>query len=209
MNSAGLAERRAWDDRFWLEEADQRGDIFDLGVGHDVCLDLIVGRFGKRLDLGGSLSFLEIGCGVGRLTVPLSLRFPEAVVLGVDINPAFIMKADRLAEQRESAAIHLDRSCLWSSNFDGYFDGVYSVAVFQHIDDLRKREYVDRSFQVLRPGGVMVVQWVEGSAVSRCMYDARTDDVRSWAVSAGFGVVSVEHDVLFPRWSWMTAEKKR
>src|SRR5689334_2867498 len=85
--------RREWDER---AEKDAK---FFIATGHAASDEAF--RASGEADLDGAIlngiflekdaSALEIGCGVGRLLVPLSLRV--ASVAGVDISPTMIEKS--------------------------------------------------------------------------------------------------------------------
>jgi ubiquinone/menaquinone biosynthesis C-methylase UbiE len=100
---------------------------------------------------------LEIGCGPGRLMRPMSRNFGE--LHGVDVSDEMI----RLAEERfgASRSIHLHQTngADLAPLPSGYFDFVYSYAVFQHIPS---REvvltYFDEIRRVLKDGGLARLQ---------------------------------------------------
>lgn len=100
---------------------------------------------------------LEIGCGPGRLLIPMSWNFGE--VHGVDVSDEMIRRALRNvraipnAFPRPTAGIDL-------ADFpDDWFDFVYSHAVFQRIPS---REvvfnYLAESRRVLKSGGILRCQ---------------------------------------------------
>lgn len=82
---------------------------------------------------------LEIGCGIGRLAVPVARRFEQA--LGADISPSMVERARTFArdnvienvlyEDITGPSELLEKFCL----FEGKCDFVYSLLVFQHISD--------------------------------------------------------------------------
>src|SRR5512141_108024 len=103
-----------------------------------------------------SAEVLEIGCGVGRLLVPLAGRVK--VAHGVDISPVMIEKSKTYAagspnvrtELTDGAFAFLPDACL---------DFVFSFIVFQHIPDRAPiRRYVEEAARVLKPGGVFRFQ---------------------------------------------------
>jgi cyclopropane fatty-acyl-phospholipid synthase-like methyltransferase len=114
----------------------------------------------KRLRLGavpGARRALEIGCGPGRLMRPMARHFDE--IHGVDISDEMVRRAERnLASTPNAHPRHATGSDL-SAFADGYFDFVYSYAVFQHIPS---REvvfgYLREVARVLKPGGIAHLQ---------------------------------------------------
>jgi trans-aconitate methyltransferase len=69
---------------------------------------------------------LDYGCGVGRLTRPLSERFQQ--VIGVDISSAMLEEARRNLADRPNVSYELA-----SSQSNRPVDFVLSKIVFQHI----------------------------------------------------------------------------
>ncbi|MDQ6675706.1 MAG: class I SAM-dependent methyltransferase [Acidobacteriota bacterium] len=100
---------------------------------------------------------LEIGCGPGRLLRPMSRHFDE--IHGVDIADEMIERAKRnLAGVPHAHAHHAEGSDL-RRFADGYFDFVYSYAVFQHIPSGEVVfGYLREVARVLAPDGVAHLQ---------------------------------------------------
>lgn len=195
-----VVDHSAADDQFWRVEADPEVDIFDPSVSADECLDVITGEISAHVDIGIA-RIVEVGCGVGRLAGPLSERYPDATVVGTDISARFL----------DAAAP--GPTYLLTDHLDGIdeiigCDAVYSVAMLQHIDNQRKRAYVEQIGRVLRPGGVAVLQVVEGVHASRCMYDVPLVDMIAWCEASELRVERVQRDVLFDRWAWITAVRE-
>jgi len=112
---------------------------------------------------------LEIGCGPGRLMLPLARHFGE--IHGVDISDEMIRLArEHLAGVSHAHAHHTPSSDL-AAFADDSFDFVYSYAVFQHIP---YREVVERYFRetrrVLKTGGIARFQ-VNGLPETAARYD--------------------------------------
>jgi len=129
------------------------------------------------LDVSPRWRVLEIGCGVGRLLVPLSTRV--AHVVGVDISEEMLRRAgEHCALLRNVELKHTDGRLDFLP--DGAFDFVFSHIVFQH---LPRKAYAERyfreAFRVLAPGGTFRVQ-----------VDGRSRQVfRRWIADSWSGVV--------------------
>ena len=100
---------------------------------------------------------LEIGCGPGRLMRPMSRNFGE--LHGVDVSDEMI----RLAQERFGASrsihLHLTNGADLAPLPSGYFDFVYSYAVFQHIPSREVvLHYFDEIRRVLKDGGLARIQ---------------------------------------------------
>ncbi len=82
---------------------------------------------------------LEVGCGIGRLAIPLSRRFRE--VVGVDIAPGMVQHATSFAQDNgienvSFAAISGPEDFLQrAGRYAGNCDFIYSLLVFQHIPE--------------------------------------------------------------------------
>lgn len=103
------------------------------------------------------LSALEIGCGPGRLLVPLSRDFGS--IAGVDVSAEMVELARaNLAESPNARAEVASGSDL--ARFpDESFDFVYSYAVFQHIPSREVvLNYLREARRVLRVGGILKCQ---------------------------------------------------
>jgi SAM-dependent methyltransferase len=103
------------------------------------------------------LAALEIGCGPGRLLVPLSRDFGS--VTGVDVSAEMI----DLARANLAACLNARAEVTSGSDLsqfpDESFDFVYSYAVFQHIPSRDVvLNYLREARRVLRPGGLLKCQ---------------------------------------------------
>lgn len=82
---------------------------------------------------------MELGCGVGRLVLPLAVHLQE--VVGVDIADGMIQRAKLFAQNHgignvRFAAISGPEDLLQrAKNYEGRVSFLYSLLVFQHIPD--------------------------------------------------------------------------
>ncbi|HWJ69857.1 MAG TPA: class I SAM-dependent methyltransferase [Sphingobium sp.] len=119
----------------------------EASVGH--WLAQIEQHFGA-LPRGRALDF---GCGVGRLTIPLSGHF--GAVVGLDIAPAMLDEARRNSVGR---AIDYRLSDDTLSQVEGAFDFVISCIVLQHIPVARGMALLAQLLGRVRPGGGCLIQ---------------------------------------------------
>jgi SAM-dependent methyltransferase len=96
---------------------------------------------------------LEIGCGPGRLMRPMSSRFGE--IHGVDISDEMVAQARRKLRDIPHAHVHHVSGGDLALFASGYFDFVFSYAVFQHIPSADLVfGYLREIVRVLKPGGL-------------------------------------------------------
>lgn len=99
---------------------------------------------------------LDFGCGLGRLTLPLSERFES--VVGVDVAEGMVRGARELARGRDNVSyVHNaqpDLRCLDSSRFDF----ICSLITLQHVPPDVACVYIGEFVRLLAPGGVAVFQ---------------------------------------------------
>jgi len=113
-------------------------------------------RYLSRLHLDGPRErALDFGCGVGRLTRALASYSKK--VIGVDIAPSMIARAQALDRERRCDFVVNDRADL-SIFQDGSFDFIYSNIVLQHMRPEYSTGYIREFCRVLAPGGVAVFQ---------------------------------------------------
>ena len=105
---------------------------------------------------------LEIGCGPGRLMLPMTRHFGE--VHGVDISEEMVALARQRFANIANAQVHVTSGTDLSIFTDCYFDFVYSYIVLQHIPDKEiVLRYLREAQRVLKPGGVLCCQ-IRGTA---------------------------------------------
>lgn len=113
----------------------------------------------ESLNLSKKLSMetaLDFGCGVGRLTQPLSGYFRE--VHGVDIASEYISLAEKNNKYPNKCKYHLnirDDLAIFKNNT---FDLIYSNIVLQHMKPEYSKKYITEFLRVLAPSGLLIFQ---------------------------------------------------
>lgn len=138
--------------QFHSDNIDQsRADFFERGnafVWH--WLAKLEHRFGSlKRDRA-----LDFGCGVGRLTVPLTDHFGS--VVGLDISPGMLEEAARNSEGLNITYTLSNESL---SRLEGTFDFVNSCIVLQHIPVARGMHLLAQLLDRVRPGGGCLIQF--------------------------------------------------
>jgi SAM-dependent methyltransferase len=106
---------------------------------------------------------LELGCGIGRLVVPLSRHFKE--VIGVDIAQSMVRRATSYAVDNgvrniSFRTIHGPVDLISERSYDGTCDFVYSLLVFQHISDFWMIDgYLNAVATLLQQNGLAYLQF--------------------------------------------------
>jgi SAM-dependent methyltransferase len=134
--------------------AGDRAEFMDSGedfaasiLGRCEALGLATGR-------GGALDF---GCGVGRVSAPLSTSFET--VVGLDVSPSMVETARRLHATRPNCRFEVQRTTDLRQYSDASFDLVLCVLVLQHLGSQQAiLRYLAEFVRVLAPGGALVVQ---------------------------------------------------
>jgi SAM-dependent methyltransferase len=96
---------------------------------------------------------LELGCGVGRLALPLARHFNQ--MLGVDISPGMVQRAKSCAQNNGVANVSFfsisgpEDFLSRVGNYAATCDFIYSLLVFQHIPDFSVIEGYLRVIRIL------------------------------------------------------------
>jgi SAM-dependent methyltransferase len=155
-------------------------------------------------------SVLEIGCGVGRLLIPLARRV--ARVEGVDISPVMIETSRAYLASVPNVTARLTDGTFEGVD-DASLDFVFSFIVFQHIPAVAPiRTYVGEAARALKPGGVFRFQldgrWWRVHEAGPNTYDGVTFSPRAVrALLAGTPFTVVDEWGADGHYHWITARK--
>lgn len=127
-------------------------DFFASGDAHVKKWLHILHEHGATFQPGTCLDF---GCGVGRLTGPLSEAFLETV--GVDVAKSMVAVARRYNNNPRCRFI-VNRDPDLRSIDSSTFDFVHSCLVLQHVPPEFTIKYIEEFFRIARPGGLVVFQ---------------------------------------------------
>jgi SAM-dependent methyltransferase len=167
----------------------------------------------RRLPRGSdrtALRALEIGCGPGRVMLPMSLRFGK--IHGVDISQEMIRLARERLAAVPNARVQVNSGADLDAFADEWFDFVYSYAVFQHIPSLEiVLGYLRDARRVLKPGGLLRCQ-INGLPASTAGYDTwqgvrvSAADLREFALANDFQLLALEG--AGTQYMWVTLAKR-
>lgn len=131
------------------EEA--KKDFFSTGKAY---VDFILRTIKEHFDTNFTRKrALDFGCGVGRLTIPLSAACKQ--VVGVDASPSMLEEATKNAKEMgaENIEFLLADDNLSQLGSEG-FDFINSFIVFQHIPLDRGYRLLRRLLSLLNEGGI-------------------------------------------------------
>ncbi len=167
-----------------------------LSTAADVVRDLEgeLKRFSSDVPLK-SRRALEIGCGPGRLIVPMSRHFGE--IHGIDVSDEMIAQARIKLRDIPHAHTHRASGSDLAQFADNHFDFVYSYAVFQHIPSAEVVfSYLRETIRVLKPGGFARLQ-INGLPKTAKAYTTwsgvriSADEIREFTKANGVDLLSL------------------
>lgn len=99
---------------------------------------------------------LDFGCGLGRLTQPLSERFEKTY--GVDVSPVMLEQARKHNRKGDRCEYVWNPGTRLERFTDSSIDMIYCKLVLQHIPPRKVRAYLKEFLRVLAPGGLLWFQ---------------------------------------------------
>ena len=95
------------------------------------------------------MKVLEIGCGVGRIVIPMSKIFGK--VVGIDVSDKMVELAKEKTSKILNCEIFLNNGLDLSSFSENYFDFCYSIVVFQHVPEKQIiKNYIHDVYRILK-----------------------------------------------------------
>ena len=158
------------------------------------CLKIIE----SNLTIKGNI--LDLGCGNGRLMVPLAKKHRRSKFTGVDFSKNILDEAPKVSNVdyilNDGKTIKTKKK----------FDSGYSMLLFQHIENKDFENYLKEVYKVLKKGGKFLFQFVEGKDQAFLSHNARVSDVFKWCENAGF-IKFKTHNAIYDVWKWALVEK--
>ena len=152
------------EDDFWKSGVDECKNL--LGIEGDLFSTIIKNKEPSKMKI------LEIGCGIGRILIPMSKIFGEAI--GVDVSSEMVQLGQKHIANLPNCKILENNGVDLSLFTDNYFDFCCSYIVFQHIPEKKiVEQYISEVSRVLKPKGLFRFQ-VRGSI------DTKPKKITTW-----------------------------
>lgn len=121
-------------------------------------LERLRGIYFPTLPVNPQLSYLDVGCGMGRLAIGLSLAGAQNVT-GIDIMPRNIVQATAIAAKIPAGQPRPDFICgdIHSWAKERTWDVLFAVGVMEHVRD--PGDFLLMLRHLLKPGGLALVSF--------------------------------------------------
>lgn len=162
------------------------------------------------------LRFLEIGCGIGRMTKHLAGIFGE--VHSTDVSGEMIRQARERLEHLPNLHLHETNGVDLAALPSDYFDVAFSAYVFQHVPSKEViASNIREAYRVVKPGGIVRVHTNGVEAQSYAEAKKNTwagatfteSEIRQLARELGAQLISVYGANSMYCWTMMRKPKKR
>jgi len=178
-------------------------EAFEEAVGGDF---ITVGKIElavlRKYGFTGAARIIDVGCGSGRLALQLA-AIPNVSYLGTDVLPDLLRYARKLVKRPDWSFTPTEGTSIPAADESADFITFFSV--FTHISQEDCYRYLGEAKRVIRPGGKILVSFLEfyivshwaafeGSLKKRRPGDPMNlfidrDAIRSWAHYSGLEVV--------------------
>jgi ubiquinone/menaquinone biosynthesis C-methylase UbiE len=135
----------------------------------------------RNLELRPGMKVLDVGCGPGRLTIPIAQEItPQGEVVAMDIQAGMLRRAQEKAQAASLTNIRFVHAGVGEGQLEqGQYDRTLLVTVLGEIPD--RERALKEIFEALKPGGIL--------CVTEVIFDPhfqRQDSVRRLAHTVGF-----------------------
>lgn len=155
------------------------------------------------------VSIMELGSGTGRLTIPVAKKYKNAGITGIDISS----KMNTIAKRKAKGLKNINFITTNGRELPiTDIDFIYSITVFQHIDEEGVKSYLNEIYKVLNKGGMFLFQFVEGNERNEFSQQYSLEEMASWISRAGFSAsdtgFKLDNSIIgtlmkkYPNWKW-------
>jgi ubiquinone/menaquinone biosynthesis C-methylase UbiE len=100
----------------------------------------------------GGINIIDIGCGYGRISLPLSEKLPEAKITGIDISKYYVELFKKNTGQNAFFGFAEDFSLQ-----SDYYDYIICITVLMYIDKDKIENTMSNFFRHLKKGGKILL----------------------------------------------------
>ncbi len=137
-----------------LDQSEEEFDATGLNEINTLILPELILMTGGRNPK--ELKFLEIGCGIGRMTKHLAAIFGE--IHSTDVSGEMIRQARERLSHLPNVHLHETNGVDFAALPSDYFDIVFSAYVFQHVPSKEViAANIREAYRVVKPGGIVRV----------------------------------------------------
>lgn len=119
------------------------------GINYITTIDWILSKIADQ----SPRSILDIGCGDGRLTREIHLRFPQAIAVGVDFSARAITLAS--AMNQDLPGIDFRNVDITQTDIPEKYDSAVLMEVLEHIPIEAADQFLFSVRRTLKPGGLL------------------------------------------------------
>lgn len=187
-------ELELWEARLELNGLAAVWPVDDWEAGQTACVEAIA----PVLPVAGWV--LDLGCGVGRLAVPIAQQHPRLRVMGVDISPGMVKWANAVQQERVRVYRCDGRTIPVPDPPAPYYVAAWAVDLFDHLDLDVVRGYLESVRAVLQVDAALRFQF---------SLDAHTEAAIAQACDdAHLAVTAVDRGLVRDNWLWVTAARQ-
>jgi ubiquinone/menaquinone biosynthesis C-methylase UbiE len=108
----------------------------------------------EQLQLKGTETVLDFGCGTGTLSIMIKERSPNLNIIGIDVDDEILAIAEKKILDK-NLLIQLKKYDGENLPFIGnqHFDKIVSSLVFHHLPTDTKRQVFSQLYKLIKPGG--------------------------------------------------------
>jgi len=200
MQDSVVREYKYWNDI--AKTVGYKKHISDKHTSDSECVDSIYSHISRAKRV------IELGCGIGRLTIPLAKIMDKAKFTGIDISDEMLNKANNSLQASNLNNVRFQQN----NGRDIVYprstcDAIYSMTTFQHIPEAGVRHYIKQAARALRVGGIFRFQFAKGLDKIGFSQTYTLKEMSEWLEEAGFMVVEAETGLIEDVWIWITAKR--